>query len=63
MATHAGVTDLESHFESISRNVPLGRLGEADEVARAVTFLCSPAASYITGQMLAVDGGLIQSVS
>ncbi len=37
---------------------PLGRIAEPAEVARAVAFLCLPAASYITGQHLAVDGGM-----
>jgi NAD(P)-dependent dehydrogenase (short-subunit alcohol dehydrogenase family) len=37
--------------------VPIGRVGQATEIAQAVVFLCSDAASYITGQPLAIDGG------
>ena len=37
---------------------PIGRLGKPDEVAAAVVFLATPAASYITGQVISVNGGL-----
>ncbi|GAB3319597.1 SDR family oxidoreductase [Larkinella ripae] len=45
-------------LEKILNRTPLGRVGEPAEVAAAVAFLCTPAAGYITGQTLAVDGGL-----
>ena len=45
-----------------SARVPIGRLGVADDVANAVSFLASPQASYITGQELLVDGGVTMSV-
>jgi len=44
--------------EEWNRNIPMGRVGRADEVAGAVAFLCSEDASYITGAMLVIDGGL-----
>jgi NAD(P)-dependent dehydrogenase (short-subunit alcohol dehydrogenase family) len=37
--------------------IPLNRYGTTEEIASAVGFLCSPAASYVNGQVLAVDGG------
>ena len=41
-----------------SRRIPLGRVGEPQEVARAVVFLCSPVASFITGAQLEISGGI-----
>lgn len=43
--------------EDTLRRIPLGRIGSIDEVAAAVLFLCSPAASLITGSSLLIDGG------
>jgi NAD(P)-dependent dehydrogenase (short-subunit alcohol dehydrogenase family) len=43
--------------DAIAAMVPMGRMGQAAEIAQAVVFLCSDAASYITGQPLVVDGG------
>lgn len=44
--------------EAITSQIGLGRLGEADDVAALVAFLASPATSYITGQVISIDGGL-----
>ncbi len=44
--------------EAMLTNTPLGRLGEPEDVAGAVRFLCSDEASFITGEVLLVDGGL-----
>jgi NAD(P)-dependent dehydrogenase (short-subunit alcohol dehydrogenase family) len=43
--------------QSISRRIPLARLGEADEVAKAVLYLVSDDASNVTGAEIVVDGG------
>jgi 3-oxoacyl-[acyl-carrier protein] reductase len=48
----------EQARDAILANTPLGRLGDPSDVARAVRFLCSDASAFITGDVLAVDGGL-----
>lgn len=52
-----GITPAESLARMVAK-IPLGRLETTDDVAGAVSFLCSPDAAYITGQSLNVDGGM-----
>ena len=52
---------LGSTADALASMVPMGRMGQAEEIAQAVVFLCSDAASYITGQPLVVDGGFTAS--
>ncbi len=49
-------------YEGIRARIPIGRLGRAEEIARAVTFLASPAASFCTAVNLVVDGGFTSRV-
>ena len=49
----------EDYLEEVLDRTPLRRIGEPEEVAAAIAFLCLPAASYITGQVLGVDGGFL----
>ncbi len=48
----------EKLLEAVVSRTPLGRVGEPKEVSSMVAFLCLPAASYITGQTICVDGGI-----
>ena len=48
------------YLDDVLLRTPLGRIGEPEEVAAAVAFLCLPAASYITGECIAVDGGFLR---
>ena len=57
---HSRLTDVlpEEARAVMLTNTPLGKLGDPDDVAGAVRFLCSDEASFITGEVLVVDGGL-----
>ena len=48
----------EKQKESLLKNIPLGRMGKPEDIAKVVGFLCGPEADYITGQVIAVDGGM-----
>src|SRR5262245_34531706 len=48
----------EEATETMLANTPLGRLGDPEDVAHAVRFLCSDEAAFITGEVMLVDGGL-----
>jgi NAD(P)-dependent dehydrogenase (short-subunit alcohol dehydrogenase family) len=49
----------EGREEDVARAYPLGRIGEPEDVARAIAFLASPHAGWVTGQTLVLDGGLL----
>lgn len=55
-AAKAGVP-LEEYYANLAKDIPLGRVGRAEEVANAIAFLASGAASYITGSSINLDGG------
>jgi 3-oxoacyl-[acyl-carrier protein] reductase len=52
----AGITK-DQYYEMLAKNVPIGRVAEAEEFASVAAFLCSERASYVSGIALAVDGG------
>jgi NAD(P)-dependent dehydrogenase (short-subunit alcohol dehydrogenase family) len=58
----AGKGSVQDFFQNIEKIIPMGRLGRPYELAAAVVFLCSEAASYITGVALQVDGGFVKSI-
>ena len=69
VAAAQGLADRDAPWEEIERvllplfgGVPAGRVGRLDEIARTVAFLASPAAGYINGANLRIDGGLSSSV-
>ncbi len=56
-AARSGLS-VEEHYAKTGKTIPLGRMGEAEEVANVIAFLASDAASYVTGTCINVDGGL-----
>jgi len=66
--TRTGMTSMIENaapemYESLRRHVPLQRWGEAGEVASVISFLASPAASFVTGVLIPVDGGVTASTA
>ena len=55
-AAHAAVP--RERMAEVSRSIPMGRYGRSEEVANVIAFLCSSKASYITGQVIHVNGGV-----
>jgi 3-oxoacyl-[acyl-carrier protein] reductase len=49
---------IEEHYARTGKSIPLGRVGESEEVANVIAFLASDAASYVTGACINVDGGM-----
>lgn len=58
-----GTLEDEKKKKALERQIPLGRIGEPEEVARLVAYLASDAASYITGTTFFIDGGLMHQAT
>jgi 3-oxoacyl-[acyl-carrier protein] reductase len=65
LATRATATgrSVEDIADGILADVPAGRFGEATEIAAVIAFLCTPAAAYVNGVSIAVDGGRTRALS
>ena len=60
--TKANKTSFAQEIADVTKAIPLARMADPDEIGKAAAFLVSPAASYITGVMLSVDGGINQEL-
>ena len=60
--SNAGNISVDAVSEAMKNTVPVGRFGKPEETAKAIAFLASPAASYISGVSLAVDGGRLSCI-
>jgi 2-deoxy-D-gluconate 3-dehydrogenase len=49
--------EMAAMMEQFAAQIPVGRMGEPDDIAKVVVFLASPAADYVTGELIVVDGG------
>lgn len=58
MAINSFQLDDPEFYDSLVKRIPLGRIGSKHDIAVAALFLCSEASSFITGQVLCIDGGL-----
>jgi 3-oxoacyl-[acyl-carrier protein] reductase len=58
----ANQTAVQDEYQKQAKESPFGRMGKPEEFANAAVFLLSPAASYITGVMLSVDGGMYKGI-
>jgi NAD(P)-dependent dehydrogenase (short-subunit alcohol dehydrogenase family) len=57
---YEAVLGVSGEFDAIAATIPLGRMGTPDDIAGAVLYLASPAASWVTGQNILVAGGRTQ---
>ncbi len=62
ISAQKGKGSVQDLYKNIEENIPAGRLGEPEEIARTVAFLASEGASYITGIALQIDGGYIKGL-
>jgi NAD(P)-dependent dehydrogenase (short-subunit alcohol dehydrogenase family) len=53
--------EMNAMIEQFAAGIPLGRMGDPDDIAKVAVFLASPASDYMTGELVVVDGGVLLS--